>query len=392
MRFKQIVIGILLFFIFYLEPVYIGPIKFAHLWKIPMLFYLLFSVRFKIKRDKITQYSFFYYIKYLLTTGVIYFGYLADGFLMTVKGISIPIIYNYLNVKNYEPQKLIKFLSFLSDFVIISSIPFLANLIQPLGRGYELENYGLESINGYVGIFQNAHGAAIITSQALLVKIFFVIKNQRFSIYNILLTAIGFFALYQTYVRTGYVMFFIGFLILVYLEYGIRRSYKLIPLIGILIIISTYLFTNDSVLKGRLTQQNIYRQNQELSIDQISSGRLTLSLVNLQSYWETDILTKIFGMGVKYSTDEMYEKIKLRKMSHNGFVDALVHNGLLGFIFYFLFLGMIYKTIKQNKHSLLYSLGLASFFSFLLFVFFQGGNVFLFELQLLIMLKIISTC
>lgn len=392
MRFKQLIIGILLFFIFYLEPIYIGPIKFAHLWKIPVLFYLLFSVRFKIKRDKITQYSFLYYIKYLLTTGVIYFGYLMDGFLMFLKGTSIPIIYNFLNVKNYEPQKLIKFLSFLSDFVIISSIPFLANLIQPLGRGYELENYGLGSINGYVGIFQNAHGAAIITSQALLVKIFFVIKNQRFSIYNILLTAIGFFALYQTYVRTGYVMFFIGFLILVYLEYGIRRSYKLIPLIGILIIISTYLFTNDSVLQGRLTQQNIYRQNQELSIDQISSGRLTLSLVNLQSYWESDILTKVFGMGVQYSTDEMYKKIKIRRMSHNGFVDALVHNGLLGLIFYLLFLRMIFKTIKQKKHSFLYSLGLATFFSLILFIFFQGGNIFLFELQILLMLKIISTC
>jgi hypothetical protein len=390
MKIKQIIFGILLFFIFYLEPIYIGPIKFAHLWKIPLLLYLLFSINFKIKKDKITQYSFLYYIKYLLTTGIIYFGYLMDGFLMTVRGISIPIINNFLNVKNYEQQKLVKFLSFISDFIIISSIPFLVNLIQPLGSGYELENYGLESVNGYVGIFQNAHGAAIITSQALLIKLFFVIKNKRFSIFNILLTAIGFFALYQTYVRTGYVMIFIGFLIIVYLEYGIKRFYKLIPVLGLLVIVAVYLFINDSALRGRVTQQNIYRQNQELTIDQISSGRLTLSIVNLQSYWESDILTKIFGMGVQYSTDEMNKKIGMRKMSHNGFVDALVHNGLFGFIFYILFLRMIFKIIKKNKHSVFYSLGLASFFSFLLFIFFQGGNFFLLEVQLLIILWILK--
>lgn len=387
MKIKQIIFGILLFFIFYLEPIYIGPIKFAHLWKIPVLLYLLFSVKFKIKKDKITKFSFLYYIKYFLTTGIIYFGYLTDGFLMFVRGISIPIIFNYLKVKKFNTDRLISFLQFTSSFVILSAIPFLINLIQPFSSGYDLDIYGIEDMIGFVGIFQNPHGAAVIISQALLIKLFFIIRKKRFTLFNILIILIGFFALYKTYVRTGYAMFLIGAIIIYFNEYGLKRFYKLIPILLVFVLTVFYIFNNDESIRARIFQ-NYANSSSELTIDKFSSGRITLSLTNLSNYFESNLFTKIFGMGFRYSTDLMYDKIGVRKASHNGYVDAIVHNGLLGFVFYFLFLLSLLKTVLKNKESNFYSLGLASLVSFFLLLLFQGGNFFLLEVQLLIIVYI----
>ena len=110
------------------------------------------------------------------------------------------------------------------------------------------------------------------------------------------------------------------------------------PVFVALIGFSLYFYSKDTALQGRVMQQTIYNNDtDEQTYDQISSGRLTLSLVNLESYWESNLLSKLFGMGFQYSTDVMYKKIGMRKVSHNGFVDALVHNGLLGLIFYLIY-------------------------------------------------------
>ncbi len=296
MKNKLIILGILLFFIFYLEPLSFGAMKFAHLWKIVLLFYMIISTRFAIKKDNITKYSFFYYSKYILTTGIFYYGYFVDGFLMFVRGLSIPVINNFLNVKKYSSTDLIRALKFISNFVIFSSIPFLLDIIQPISSGYSLEQYG-STVNGYVGIFQNPHGAAIITSQALIINLFFAIKNRRIKIFDILVIALGFFVLYKTYVRTGYVMFFIGFFFVAYFEYGIRRIYKLIPVIGLLGFATFYLYNNDNVLQRRIAQRNIYQHSGNSTIDKVSSGRITLTMVNLKNYSESDLLTKLVWNG-----------------------------------------------------------------------------------------------
>ncbi len=81
-------------------------------------------------------------------------------------------------------------------------------------------------------------------------------------------------------------------------------------------------------------------------------------------------------MGNKYSQDLMEDKINKRLLSHNGFVDALVHNGLIGLILYLLFLIAVLKTLVRNRENLFFSLGIASFISFLSFIFLQGGIFF----------------
>lgn len=386
--FKQFLIGILLFVIFYLEPLNIGSVKFAHFWKFFFLIILLSSTKFVFKKDKITKYSFLYYLKYILTSGVLFIGYWADGFYMLIRGLSIPIFNNYLNVKKVNEKLILKALNFLSYFCIISGIPFLLNLIQPISRGYVLEGYGEEE-NGFVGIFQNPHGAAIIISQALLILLFNIVKTKKINPIKVLIFLFGCFILYKTYVRTGFMMFFIGMFILLKIEYGLKKLYKIAPLVILLGFGAYSVYQSDFALQGRIKQENIYSNDDSFSIDKLSSGRLTLSFVNLENWAGDGFFSIMFGLGFEYSTDLMLEDINLRKASHNGFVDALVHNGLVGLILYTLFLRAIYRQIKKSKKSCYYSLGIASFIAFLLFILFQGGNVFLLEIQLLLIVYLL---
>lgn len=388
MRLKQIIFGVFLFFLFYFEPLSIGALKFAHLWKIVLLVLLLYKSELKVRKDSITFFSFFYYVKYLLTTGIFYFGYFADGLLMLVRGISIPIINNYLLTNDPGQGKLLSFLNFISCFVLLSSLPFLLGIIEPISTGYVLEQYGGIS-NGFVGIFQNPHGAAIIISQSLLIQFFIILKNKRSDIISVLAFIIGFVTLYLTYVRTGYVIFGVGFVIILYLNYGIRRIYKTIPILIIVILVVFYFYSRDDVLQRRILQENIYSTNTEIDINRVSSGRLALSRVNLNNYLESDFIVQLIGMGYKYSTILMKEDIGLELFSHNGFVDALVHNGLIGLFLYLLFLKSIYSTIQKHHQSTYYALAVASFWSFMFFIIVQGGNIFLYELELLLIIGLL---
>ncbi|MGB0933363.1 MAG: O-antigen ligase family protein [Lishizhenia sp.] len=328
-------------------------------------------------------------MKYILTSGVLFIGYWADGFYMLIRGLSIPIFNNYLNVKKVNEKLILKALNFLSYFCIVSGIPFLLNLVQPISRGYVLEDYGAEN-NGFVGIFQNPHGAAIIISQALLILLFNIVQAKKINHFKIIIFLLGCFILYKTYVRTGYMMFFVGIFFLIKIEYGIKKLYKIAPLVILLAFGAYSFYQSDTALQGRIKQENIYSKDDSFSIDKLSSGRLTLSYVNLKNWSERDPFSIIFGLGFQYSTDLMLEDINMRKASHNGFVDALVHNGLIGFMLYILFLGSIFRKIKKSKNSIYYSLGISSFIAFLLFILFQGGNVFLLEILLLMIIYLLQ--
>jgi len=388
MKIKYILIGILLFFIFYFEPIRIGPIKFALIWKIPLLLYLLIKIKYDVFSTKISTFSFLFYSKYLLTTGVLIYGYYFDGLWLALRGMSIPLLFTFFLLPEQSPKNLIKLLYFVVSFIILSTIPFHLHLIEPISRGYQLGGYGVDAV-GFVGLFQNPHGGSIIIAQALIILVFLIFNKKRINIYLIILLLIGVYTLYNTYVRTGYLVFIIGSIILIYYRFGLSMIYKLSPLIVLVYFIFTNLVLQDDVLIRRILQSNIYLNEESIDVDRISSGRLTLSLTNLENYAESHPFTHLLGMGFKYSTDLMYEKIKTRKMSHNGYIDALVHNGIIGFALYIGLLVSIFKLIYVFRKSVYFPLAFSSFFTFLLFIFVQGGNIFLYEVQLFLILGLL---
>ena len=109
---KKLIFGILLFFLFYFEPVSIFGIKFAHLWKLFFLSGILFFSRFIIYKDKLTSYSLLYSIKFLFTSGTIFIGQWADGLYMMIRGLSIPIFNNFIIHANKKNTTILELLMF----------------------------------------------------------------------------------------------------------------------------------------------------------------------------------------------------------------------------------------------------------------------------------------
>ena len=76
--------------------------------------------------------------------------------------------------------------------------------------------------------------------------------------------------------------------------------------------------------------------------------------------------------------------------AHNGIVEVLQTQGLIGLIIMFLFFRSIHKLIMNNKDSEYFKLNLALFLSFLVGYFLQGNDLFLVYLILGISLTLLK--
>jgi hypothetical protein len=380
---KVILLFLVFFLIFYLEPIYIIGIKFAVIWKFFLFLFFIIKYRniFKLS-NKIIKYSYLYTFKNLFNLSAIL--YPLQSIYNTILSFSFPFFYNIF-IKNFNENRLLPIIKKLSIFVIISSIPFHLNLLEPLGRGLEISTFDttLQNIEySFIGIFQNAHAAAIITSYALMNIIFFYKKEKK--IFYLFLSLLGIINIYMTYVRTGYLMVVLS--ILFYLIYDLKYIEKIKSLILIGVAFTTFVyFANTDIVINRIFNISKYDpSNVGINYDSesLSSGRTLFWAVNLLEWWNADIITKLFGMGEEVARENMEIRIGLKIFSHNGFIDSFIENGIIGI---FLFLGMFFYMIKlviKNKGSTFFSLAATSTLMFILMTFFQGGHYFLMDLFL----------
>ena len=66
----------------------------------------------------------------------------------------------------------------------------------------------------------------------------------------------------------------------------------------------------------------------------------------------------------------------MRIFSHNGFVDALTINGLIGIFLFFLFFFLIFKFILQQKTSKYFRINFTFIIMYLSYQLTQGGVTF----------------
>lgn len=387
---KEFTLFLVFFLIFYFEPLYIIGIKFAVFWKFFLFLYLIFRYRKLLKpADNISKYGFLYTIKNLFNLSTIRFP--LKNIYHTIVIFNFPFFYNLFR-HHFKQKQLLHIIKRFSIFTIISSIPFHLHILEPLGIAYDINlfNKGLNDGNyGFVGIFQNAHGAAIITSFAVINLIFFY-KQEKKNIY-LFITALGIFNIYMTYVRTGYVLLAFGLLIILLLDTSFYQKFKAIFLIAITSLIFIYT-ANTEVLLDRLfniTKYNPSNTAINYDVESISSGRTLFWLVNLGKWWESDYFIKMFGFGEEVARDNMENTIGSRIFSHNGFIDSFIENGVIGVILFLSMFFYIYKLVINNKGSTFFSLAVSSAIMFFLMNIFQGGYFFLMDVLLALNLSLL---
>jgi len=388
-RIKYWVLSFILFAFFAMGGVRIFSLELNDIFQGGFLIVLLFLSQFSLKRNSITKYSFLVAFKFLFTTGTLFYGYFNDGILMMFRGLTIPILNNYLLIKKYNSAQIRQAIVFLSDFIILSFLPYILHIIPETSKGYSLANYGVET-HGILGIFYNPHGAASAVSLALLIELFFIIKSKRISIFKVFIFIVGFYVMYKTYVRTGYAMFIVGSMVLFYYEFKTNKFYKVLPFVLSLILGIVYIYNNSSVLRKRIWDESKYNKHYDPhDINTISSGRIILWMASIKNIKDQDVISLLIGQGFKRSIESMKESTGLSKIAHNGFLDMLLQNGILGILFFLLFLKVWYKLIKSRKSSMYYSLGMAVFISYIVFNVLQGGNGIFFDTQVTLVINLL---
>ena len=401
---KLAIWGMALFVLFYFEKAGGPRLTVSVIWKfflIILLFVYVINRPFRI--PSFLMLSYCYCIKSFLAVGVFDYPYLT---IVPVLGwVALPLFFHALksylynvpvtdSLQHYQinPDRvnnLELYFKFLLFFFSFSCIPFFIGL-EPYTEVKTLAQFGFDyDLEIFKGFYQNMHNAAG-TLSIVSVCLFFLGQRQRkFSIkllyYGFAMIAV--FALYKTYVRTGILMFVVGMVVTNY-NFILKSPLRLITCIAISILLLLY-FSHNDVFMARLFDERIHGNTGDYR--DIGSGRLYIWQVNLTNLFSSNLWSILLGFGIGLSTQLMYESAGFALISHSGFVDALVQNGIIGFIIFISYLILMKKHINTMKNLYYYPILNATYFMYLVFQLVQGGNQFMFVLLFAILLAL-SSC
>jgi hypothetical protein len=283
---------------------------------------------------------------------------------------------HYLLLRRSSQQEIVGVATWFTWFITISTIPFVLHLLEPLGKGYDLVRLLGASSQGFVGIFQNPHAASLTITLILLILTCSCITANTSNRNWIELAALVYLAyiLLQTYVRSGYIAFVIGCIVFVYSNFSGKKLIVFI-LLGVISIgaLSIKILESD-VIMNRLSGKSVYTQDTSLSIDLVSSGRSVIWVTALDIYQEASPLEWLVGIGLEKLKSEMGKRLDMAVFSHNGFINELVTNGIIGFTLLIVFLKKFLEDILKIEEHYVRNLALAIYFAWITFTLMQGGE------------------
>ena len=363
---KHILFGFVLLFIFHFETIDIVGIKISHLWKGLALLYILLNL---VKNEiKLFLYRPYIIIAIMQLIHIDLSNNSSTPIFNFIITLFLPLIGVY--VLKYNIKQLKYALFYFSFFFIASFIPYKLGIIQSIKQGYSLQDFGSVSY-GLIGPFQTAHSASLTLATALVVIVFFLFEGSVKIKYLLPLFLIGFYFLMITYVRTGLVMFIVGILPIFY--YYAKKSAKYrfrIIIMGSLMsfLVSTWVLSSPTMM-NRIQGERTH--NSEDSFRTLGSGRGLIWLSSTLVFLESSTKEKLVGMGEIEQKKRIGQKTGMNIASHNGFLDLLLVNGIIGLIIFLIFLYRILKFLFADKSSYS-SLALGLFVLYLTMCFFQG--------------------
>lgn len=378
---------VLFFGLFYVEPIHVGPVTIAILWKsllLSALFLLLFSRRGKIILHRLTAWGLLFVVACLLNESL--FIDPAETISNAIKNAYIPIIFGFVfqtinkSARSIELSR--SFMLRLCTFIVLSTIPFLLNIISPLSTGYDLSIFGeaLSEELGFVGIFQNSHGASItlmVASATLLWGLPYIQRNSTRFFY-LAMVSVGSIASVLTFVRTGLAMLVGAAITMLVISRNRIHFYSALAIVMVAIWTGFYLFDTSETFRLRMLGLNIYSVQHDASLTQISSGRVLYWTSALDRFFSAPFPEQILGFGPTLAKDYMLEAVGRRVYAHNGFIDVLQFSGYFGLVAYsmmmFQFFRILFALERSNPYFVLLAIHLTTYLVGMLF---QGERYFL---------------
>lgn len=383
---KNLFFASILLFLLHFESMSFGPVKISHLWKAFLVIYLFRHLFNKIKL------SFVYYPFILLSLLQILnlelFNNFVNAIVITFSILLFPILGIYF--LRFNTQKIINLLLFFSCFFILSFIPYELGLIVSIEDAYELTKFGEVGGIGKIGAFQTVHGASVAVASSLLVLFYFILNSRINKFFLIAVFVFGLYILVETYVRTGFFMFIFGALPILFSSKKINFGYLKITISSVFIIsLIVFFISSNTAFYNRLTGNNKYYV--ENSFDKFGSGRGALFLNSIEIFNELNLLNKFIGIGQTSQKIKMGQKLGIAVIPHNGFLELLITNGIVGlsvFLYFLFILRKIYVRFKYFNSSILLK---ALFYSYIILTLFQTYNMIYSSLFLALSIGLVAS-
>jgi O-antigen ligase len=260
-----------------------------------------------------------------------------------------------------------------SILIILSFLPYIFGVLAPMGEGYDLSSFGLIGSFGLVGPFLNPHSASLSLAFSMIVISSNIRKeNQhRENLFYVLLIALGFYEIMNTYVRTGLVIYLLVLLYLYLREINLKKIFLLIMTAVMMSGVGLYLYKTNDVVRMRLEDRTKYNDGGEAG-----SGRFEFWRNAVENWADDDMSVIFIGLGEEYAKDKMLEDTGLRIFAHNEFFQMLQQEGLIGFFLFLATLSSIVVFILRHKSSIHYSTAVSIFMGMIIMMSFQGGFYF----------------
>ncbi len=384
MRYVELAFWMVLFFVAFLLKSYtIGGQEMVYLWKLPLVLFLFVGVLGQKINFNFLFLGYLFAIKNLINTS--FFDYPIDAIINFLKYLTIPLVVHwiYLNISSLETLKKLRLIPlYLAAFLIIANIPYYLGVFSaPVSQTMLwMEDTKLD---GLVGILGAPHYTSALLSIACIIILEHIVKKRSDELVSIVLAFIlvlGLFFLFKTYTRTGWLMFVVGVAIL----FGRKISFKDAGKVLLVCVLFAggliFLFQTNEGFRRRVMDDRAGQEDRS-AYETVGSGRLQIAEVYLENLYESNFITYLIGMGMEESGNRYEKKDGMSLFAHNGFIQTLVDNGILGFLLYLAFLFSVFKQISQSESSY-NQLTVVLFFMFLSCLLTQQANYFLLDVFL----------
>lgn len=355
---------IFFFALLYLEDrIFFMNMSLSNIWKIFTVFGLLLFV---IQKKKKQHVAYLDVIIILLSFSLLINSHgffsiqdVTELILLLVLPISYYSFYYFYKVK---PDKLKNALLVFSTFLILSSIPFIFNIIESVN---EFNDSLVEFAEKYesssrilIGFFkQPSISSKVFVFSSIVVWVFGIYnvdssKNVRF--FFIIILFIGLYDVYLSFTRTGWIMiitFIFTFVMFNKSQSPFKKIFILLIIVGALF----YLFNSNQAIQNRILGKNVTQSVQNSDLNSISNGRLFLMARTINSVLEEDKISLFLGLGRKYALEK-----NDGALAHNRFIEIFAFGGLVSLFLYLIYLYQIYIEIRKRKSSnITYSLSIS---------------------------------
>lgn len=368
---KYILWFIPFFLLFYSEGMAIGGMTVSQLWKLPLTAFLIYYVfQYRHRLTPIwAQIQYWTSLKCLFNAGLI--GDLMTNFQYGIKFLLLPLLYSSAITLNRKKHQYETFLLVICQYFILTNVPFFLGL-KTLNTGVD---YG--GFTAFSGIFQNQHAMSVIMAICIVVILHFY-KHDYFmtffsKLYNIALILVSSYAMYLGFARTGWLMCILAIVILFWPKTLSVKQWGGVFLVCLSILVGfIYLMNTNQNFHDRIVGNDLVT-HKKINID---SGRSEYGAIALQRYADGSLFELVFGMSTKSETEAIFKKTHMHIGAHNGFIDMLARNGIIGLLMMVVFLISLLIFIRKRSDCLCYRLALAMWMMNFSFQVTQGGQMF----------------